>query len=347
MEARRTIPTALIADAEFYICRVLEAKLAKDERYKTITVTSGTEALQAALQHNFDVVLWDMRLRDTFGLLPRLRALCPDAILFLMTTDDRPMANPEIEHLDVHGVLVKPFGLDTLVEQIDRAMTAPPPPGATASMDLSRVGQRLTLAQTAGQCVTRVLDRYPDSFVVLGPPRVCASSGFVRGARVTVQIPGEDALYSFESRLLRVGSDPLVTWEFSLPRNIRRSQRRRHPRLALRLAVSVTGAWDGNGTEVPDSDPVYAPMGAAGITEDLSMGGCTLIADQPLPVGVDVMFDLRDGAPHPMTGRGRVLRLQYLPPADHENRPSNRYQIALQFTQLGLATRRRLRSLLS
>jgi c-di-GMP-binding flagellar brake protein YcgR/CheY-like chemotaxis protein len=346
MEARRTAPTALIADAEFYICRVLEARLAKDERYRTICVTSGTDALQAAIQTNFDVVLWDMRLRDTFGLLPRIRALCPEAVLFLMTTDDRPMSNPEIEHLDVHGVLVKPFGLDTLIEQIDRAITAPPPPAATATMDLSRVGQRLTLAHTGGQCVTRVLDRYPDSFVVLGPPRISVSTEFTKGARVTVQIPGEDALYSFESRLIRVASYPLVTWEFSLPRSIRRSQRRKYPRLALRLAVSLAD-MAGEPASRHWTDDVPAQSGAAGVTEDLSMGGCTVIADRPLPVGADVIFDLRDGAPHSMCGRGRVLRLQSLPPADHENRPSNRYQIALQFTEIGLATRRRLRSLLS
>ena len=168
VDPRSSVPLVLIADAEFYICRVLEAKLSKDNRYRSLSVTSGLDALHAAMEQNFAVLLWDLRLRDTFGLLPRLRALCPNAALFLMTTDDRPTLTPEISHLDVTGILIKPFGLDTLIDQLDFALAHPLPLTSTATIDMARIGQRLTLIGNGGECVTRVLEKNLDTFLVIG-----------------------------------------------------------------------------------------------------------------------------------------------------------------------------------
>src|ERR1051326_1784503 len=117
MNARSLPPLVLISDAEPYICRVFEAKLVKDNQFRVVCATSGSEALQAALQQPFDVILWDLRLRDSESLLPELRALSPYAALLLMTTDDLPQLTAETPRLDVTDVLTKPFGLDTLVER--------------------------------------------------------------------------------------------------------------------------------------------------------------------------------------------------------------------------------------
>ncbi len=355
MFARSPIPSVLIADAEYYICRVLEAKLSKDNRFEVVTATSGLAALQAALERSFDVLLWDLRLRETLDLLPRLRALCPYAALFLMTTDDRPSVPSSIQRLDVTDVLVKPFGLDTLVDQLYQAIADPLRTPAAAAIDLSRVGQLLTLISPAGHCVTRVLERNLDTFAVVGAPRVETPADFATGLRVRVQVKGEDALYSFDSRLLRSQNHPVLRWELPLPRTIRREQRRKYPRIPLHVPVVLMRR-----PEVvvvgPETEPGLAPAAAGeqveaavttGITEDLSLGGFALVSEQPLPVNENVSFDLKHAGVRELEGYGRVLRTQKLPTTEPPvpGAPT-RYRIALQFTELDAAVRRRLRFLL-
>lgn len=360
MLARSPTPSVLIADAEFYICRVLEAKLSKDSRFQVVTATTGLVALQAALEQSFDVLMWDMRLRDTADLLPRLRALCPHAALFLMTTDDRPMLDADILRLDVAGILVKPFSLETLVDQLDQALKQTAATSAAAVIDLARVGQLLTLVSPGGRCMTRVLDRSLDAFTVLGAPRVETPADFATGLRLRAQVKGEDALYSFNTRLLRFLSHPIPRWELRLPSVIRREQRRKHPRLAMRIPVVLRNRLPG-GETVPGEPPSEtAPRGKqaapgdsspesvaiTGLTEDLSMGGCALVSAQSLPLGMPVQFDLQHTALPDLEGEGTVVRIQpLLPDEASAEEPSPRFRLAVQFTAVEAGVRRRLRSL--
>ena len=139
----RAVPTILIADADPYICRVFEAKLTKDSSFRTICVTTVHEALHAAARNVIKVILWDTRLRDSILLLPRLRALCPEAALLLLTTDDRPTIESDLARLDVSDILIKPINLDTLLERICIAVDAPKWVHLSAPMDITRVGQLL------------------------------------------------------------------------------------------------------------------------------------------------------------------------------------------------------------
>src|SRR5579871_52827 len=136
MVARTIAPSVLIADAEAYVCRVFEAKLAKDNRFRVVCVTSALDAYQVVLEQPADILLWDMRLRETLRLLPLVRALCPHSALLLMTTDDRLILDPALSHLDVADILVKPFGLDILAERVGATLTLPQAVGPTAYMDL-------------------------------------------------------------------------------------------------------------------------------------------------------------------------------------------------------------------
>ena len=235
----RAVPTILIADADSYICRVFEAKLAKDRSFGTVCVTSVAEALRAAAQNVFNVILWDMRLRDSISLLPRLRALCPEAALLLLTTDDRPTLESDLARLDVSDILVKPINLDALIERIHSALDAPKSVQLSAPMDITRVGQRLELTSALGTCVTRVLDNNYDSFVVVAEPRVRVPGDFRAGLRLRAQITGEDAIYSFTTRLLRAVTDPVDGWEVQKARSIRREQRRKHPRKPMSVVISL------------------------------------------------------------------------------------------------------------
>lgn len=341
MVARSTAPAVLVADAEPYICRVFEAKLSKDNQFQVTSASTGLEAFQAALRQPFDVILWDMRLRETARLLPSLRALCPVASLLLMTTDDRPMLGPETDRLDVADVLVKPFGLDTLVERVRASLSAPHSGGSVARVDLAVVGQQLTIRSPGGLCVTRVLESGTDTFTVVSAPRVETPEDFAPGVHVQVEVNGSDALYTFASRLNRLYPTPVPRWELRLPRTIHRAQRRLTPRLSLHLPVVLR-------PEASDAGELFNTIEAAsGVLEDINRDGFALISDTPLPVGAQVAFDLHD-METALTGIGTVLRLEPLPGATSTGTTlAARYHIALQFTALTSTARRRLRALLA
>ncbi|HLK58988.1 MAG TPA: response regulator, partial [Chthonomonadaceae bacterium] len=199
MNALSPPPLVLIADAEPYICRVFEAKLVKNNQFRVVCAHAGPEAFQAALLQPFDVILWDLRLRDSERLLPGLRALSPQAALLLMTTDDLPRLSAEITRLDVADVLTKPFGLDLLIERVRVGMSRASTLTSIAHMDLGRVGQQLAIYSQEGRCVTRVLESGANTFAVVGAPRVTTPSDFAPGRRVTVQVQGRDALYCFHT----------------------------------------------------------------------------------------------------------------------------------------------------
>lgn len=351
MVARAAVPSVLIADADPYICRVFEAKLTRDKQFHVVGAASIREALQAAVAQPFDVVLWDTRLRDTTGQLARLRALCPGAALILTTTDDRPASHPDTDHLDVTDVLTKPFGLDLLVERIASAMNAPRTATTASGAELVRVGQQLAILSPGGRCVTRVLECHDDAFIVVGAPRVEAPLDFDRGRPVRVQVKGRDALYSFDSQLASVQTQPLPGWELPLPCTIRRDQRRRSPRRPLRLFISLERIEPATVPLPSQRDTETgaereAARVASGITEDLCLGGCALVSAQPLPVGMVVRFDLQHTGRPPLIGQACILRTQPLRRFESAATDAPRYRIALAFMDLDSTAQHHLGALL-
>ncbi len=341
-------PSVLIADADPYICRIFEAKLTKENPFRAMSVTSGQDALLAASQNVFNVILWDMRLRDTPRLLPRLRALCPEAALLLMTTDDRPTLDSDLARLDVSDLLVKPLNLDTLVDRVRAALDAPAPISLSSPMDVARVGQRLDLSSAQGTCVTRVLETRHDSFIVVGAPRVQVPGDFRPGLRLRVQIAGEDAMYSFTTRLVRATDYPIEGWEVQKPITIRREQRRRFPRRQLSLAISIEPGGDFEMADVLTESAVVSMRDLApvdGQTEDLAIGGCALVSDVPISTGTAVRFVLTPTPEIPITGSGTIVRAS---PFSLPGPPSADvvYRLALQFHTLPPISRRHLREVL-
>jgi len=349
MVARLEAPTALIADAEPYICRVLEAKLSKDDQFRVVSATTGAAALQSAVEQTFDVLLWDMRLRDTASLLPRLRALCPRAALILMTTDDRPTLPADASRLDVADVLVKPFGLDTLVERLWLVMGAEPKPAAVAKVDLAHIGQQIAIRSPGGVCVTRVLESRQDVFAVVGAPRIETPPDFKPGQRVRVEVQGEDALYNFGSILRLFLSDPVPRWELDMPRVIRREQRRRHPRRAQHLQITleeVNAPTPGKGKKRAAAREAPSLPVAEGVTEDVSLGGCVFASETPLPVGTTYRFALQPPAAQAVEGLGRIARRESIVQEAGRAVAAPQYRIAIHFSKLTASDRRRLRELL-
>lgn len=355
-------PSVLIADADPYICRVFEAKLTKEQPFRAFSVTTGQEAMQAAIQHDFAVILWDMRLRDTLRLLPHIRALCPDAVLLLLTTDDRPTLDSDFARLDVVDILVKPLNLDTLVERVRNALEFRRPLVPYSSLELARVGQSLEISSAAGACFTRVLENRQDSFVVVGAPRAPTPDDFAPGLRVHVRLSGKYALYSFASRLLKDESQPVSAWELQKPRLIRREQRRRSPRLPVHLPISLEPLESEPGSDfaqavvgaAPDTVNADASFSIQGQTEDIGKGGLALLAEREVPAGTPVRFtidaeslasELSERPPLGIEGSGTIARVQPYPPGDSLASGSG-YLLAIQFSSLSSSARRQLRALL-
>jgi len=334
MVARSLMPLLLIADPDPYIGRVFEAKLTKDGQFRVISTTSGVDAYLAVLQQPFDLILWDLRLRDTSRLLPRLRALSPNAALILMTTDDIPLLGVELERLDIALTLTKPFGLDTLVNSVRTAVSGVKANSTISNAQLARVGQQFTLLSAGGSCITRVLETGIDSFVVVGAPRVMAPEDFAPGLRIQAQMRGRDALYWFSTTLVRSRADPVPCWEVRMPRVIRRVQRRKQLRIPLQLPIFL--------------ENVGAPApGIQGQTENVGVGGCVLVARRSLPIAADLHFEIPLAESQRIAGKGTVLRVL---PLNGESAPleseETGYRIALRFHALPAAGRLALQRLL-
>ncbi len=336
MSARSLPPAILIADAEPYICRIFEAKLTKNNQFQVDCVMTGAEALQRAETRNFDVLLWDMRLRNTPELLPRLRAMCPDAALLLMTTDDRPILGAEFERLNVTQALTKPFGLDTLVERVEAALALPPLRSASARVELVEVGQQITLVAADGECVTRTLFARQDTFAAVAAPRVAAPASFAPGLQVEAQALGADALYRFDTTILEYRLAPVPCWILQRPRFILRDQRRRFARISLRMQAVVTE----NAIENPASATVWQ-----GAVDDISLGGCALISERNAPLGATVSVGLQTTGQTVLDGVGLVARSQPLQISDADS-GLPRYRVAIEFTELDIEAEARLTALL-
>jgi CheY-like chemotaxis protein len=314
--------SVLVADAEPTICRVFEAKLTKEGRFRVDCASTGQDAYRLALLHAYDILLWDLRMRDSDTLLPRLRALCPDAALLLMSTDDQPSVSVTISRLDIAGILVKPFGLDTLETHIRSALAQRERQQPLHQVGF--VGQYVTVRTPAGECHTRVFENGLDSFLIVGAPRVEVPPDFAVGLKVQVEYNGRGAVYSFDSTLLREVSEPLPCWELAMPSLIRRSQRRQAPRTPLHEPIQLHA----------ESEPSVLLF--EGVTADFSILGLALLAPAEVEAGTQVQFTLTPD----ICGQATVVRS--LPQLDSHG--VLRYRIALRFTDLPAQTREYLDS---
>ncbi len=307
MVARATTFSVLIVDAEPYICRVFAAKLTKDNQFLVSSASNGSDAIEAAKQRIYDVILWDMRLRETLSILPRLRAICPGASLILSTTDDRPSILTQISILDVSDILVKPFGLDTLVDRVSEALRHKSDvlPGHSARMDIARVGQLISIDSNEGRCETRVLESGQDYFSVVGKPRVDTPPDFNPGLSLKVSVLGEDGIYTFRSQILRERKDSMTLWDLNMPDNIQRIQRRKSSRISLQLPVILhkSAASIDSRSQVP----ILSTADISHTTSDISLGGFALVSNELHPVGEYLEFNI-NSKEYEVTGSCKVLR---------------------------------------
>lgn len=332
MVALSEAPLVFIVDAEAVNCRLFDAKLTRNQEFRVLCATSGASAARLATEETFAVILWDMRMRETLSLLPRLRAFCPQAALLLTTTDDRPILPIALQRLDVTDILIKPLNLDTLLQRVRHAVNSPPLPPVTPSLEIVSVGQQIVLRRDTGICTTRVVAVGLDTFVVAAPPRVDAPADFTPGAFVRIVLPAEDAVYSFETTILERTETPIPQWEVAMPRSIQREQRRQFSRAVIQTAVTLSA-----------QTPSETDVAIQAVARNISFGGLALISENALAPGTEVAFDLKQTGQENLAGFGRVVRAT--PRTSDASETVPKYDVVVEFTSLPLIARRQLRSL--
>ena len=344
MVASATASSVLIVDAEPYICRVFAAKLTKDIQFLVSSASNGSDAYRAAMERPYDVILWDMRLRETANVLPSLRALCPSASLILSTTDDRPTINTQIGILDVSDILVKPFGLDILVDRVREALTHNMEilPGHSARMDIASIGQLIKIETPKGRFETRVLEGGQDTFSIVGRPRVETPIDFQPGLLLKITVLGEDGIYSFRSRIIRERTDKITLWDLKMPHTIHRIQRRKSPRLPLHLPVKIHSNEPMMDSKSRRESPTFEEI--SNTTSDLSMGGFALISNEIMPLEANLDFDISTGDAI-VAGSCKVLRSHpWVSEIGYGVEHRMRYRTVFRFESFQLGSRQKLKS---
>lgn len=113
----------LIVDDEIAACKALEELLRK-EGYRTESVHSGKEAVEAVKQGRADVVLMDIHMPGMDGIeaLWEMKRWSRDCSIILMTalSELEVAVSGDIKWID--GFLRKPVFLDELKQSIEKAL---------------------------------------------------------------------------------------------------------------------------------------------------------------------------------------------------------------------------------
>jgi DNA-binding response OmpR family regulator len=311
----------LLIEDDTNFARILETQLRRSG-FDVNAVRDVAAGLQCLLRRPFDLVLVDVRLPDANGLevVPRLRAIVPATPFLLITAYEEENLRARAIAAGAADVLYKPFDMDFLVEavraRISESRREPEP--ATALPWLAVTPGQVVILQSLGvreprEQTARVERTNCDAF------QVEADRAIVVDARkpVMVSIYGGDALYQFQTHVLEAGvaGTALVLTQ---PKVIHRRQRRRHPRIALNLPVSLQSM-------TPSEEKVE------GMIRDVSLGGMALVAPSYLPPGTPAL--LHWALPTPFRGevkaRGTVLRVEVI----SDLQQLGIYRLALRFTR--------------
>lgn len=125
------VPTILVVDDEPSLRR-LTVRLLVDEGYEVLDAGDGSEALELASARGFalDLLITDVRLPGLTGpeLAARLRERIPKLpVLFVSGLRDSRLAVHGLSE-DQVSLLLKPYRLEQLTEQVAAMLTPPAPP---------------------------------------------------------------------------------------------------------------------------------------------------------------------------------------------------------------------------
>ena len=124
-EKKMSEKKALIVDDEIHIIQVIAIKL-KNNGFEVVTANNGQEALEAALEHEPDVIVTDyqMPVMDGLGLIENLRKQEQTAQIpvIMLTARDFAIESEAVEQLKISACLSKPFSPRELLEKVKEVM---------------------------------------------------------------------------------------------------------------------------------------------------------------------------------------------------------------------------------
>ncbi len=97
-------------------------RLLKDDFYEVHVFNLAAPALEKLKTHDFDLIFLDVFLGETNGieLYAKIREIKPKTQIIFITGDHRKIVD-DIKRLDVQGCLFKPFEIDQIFAEIDKA----------------------------------------------------------------------------------------------------------------------------------------------------------------------------------------------------------------------------------
>ena len=150
----------LIVDDETGILTTL-SQILVDEGYRTVTTTSGEEALHLFREQRPDVVFLDIWLPDWDGLetLQALRDVDPGAMVIMMSGHGTSETAVKAIKMGAHDYLEKPLSYDRTVKAVEEALESKEPRcpgdcrrGARGEPPTHRAGSEVRGAAAACDC---------------------------------------------------------------------------------------------------------------------------------------------------------------------------------------------------
>ena len=123
-----TVPTRLLlVDDEVGYLEVLSKRLTR-RGYKVTTASSGTEAIRALRQWEFDLAVVDLKMEDMDGIevLKVFKKMDPSLRVIMLTGHGSERAARDGITQGAFDYLIKPVGLERLIETISAALASEP-----------------------------------------------------------------------------------------------------------------------------------------------------------------------------------------------------------------------------
>ncbi len=113
----------LIVDDERTIRESLELIL-NEEGYNTVTASNGREALKAASEKAFDVIITDLKMpeMDGMALLHKCQKICPQTSVIIITAHGSLDSAIEALRQGAYDYILKPFDFDAVLLKIKRLL---------------------------------------------------------------------------------------------------------------------------------------------------------------------------------------------------------------------------------
>jgi len=127
MTQREEPSKLLLVDDEIGYLEVLSKRLTR-RGYKVTTASSGTEAIRALRQWEFDLAVVDLKMEDMDGIevLKVFKKMDPSLRVIMLTGHGSERAAREGISQGAFDYLIKPVGLKRLIETISAALASEP-----------------------------------------------------------------------------------------------------------------------------------------------------------------------------------------------------------------------------